>query len=360
MSITQERDSAFWMVIATQNGTQTPYNFQTQDKAEQFLQSLAGDAKIDGVQLMKMQSQSGSPVTYQVPMMPNEVAKLPVKGRRVQPKLLQAHNTEWNAERLKIPELEWAGHGSCEGRHRYEFIGHVNALIALGCVEHHMLDVGVSGIKNVSGYETQSLANDRFRLVLNRDAPLDEADLRATQNRPARRPSRTHDPISTGLRDAAILIRKYPRELREKLSAGICESNGNGWQLLESFPLLAVLVFTFNDRPARSAKALVRQGAKTREIAEAVEVPMFFKRFMPQVIGRLLKVHASLSRHPNVVSHHCPQKVTEQSSWLVSISKGLSSGSEDFAIWLAVHWQDLREKEEDLQQIRSVVCDLRD
>ena len=43
-----------------------------------------------------------------------------------------------------------------------------------------------------------------------------------------------------------------------------------------------------------------------------------------------------------------------------NISKALGSGSEDFAIWVAVHWQDLCEKESDLRQVRSIVCDLRD
>jgi hypothetical protein len=61
-----------------------------------------------------------------------------------------------------------------------------------------------------------------------------------------------------------------------------------------------------------------------------------------------------------VISHHCPKKAVEQGSWLSSIGKALSSGSEDFAFWIAVHWQDLCEKESDLQVVRSTVCDLRD
>ncbi len=46
------------MVVATQNGAQTPYNFPTQSKAQRFMQGLSG---IDGVQLLKMQ---GDPVQY--------------------------------------------------------------------------------------------------------------------------------------------------------------------------------------------------------------------------------------------------------------------------------------------------------
>ena len=105
---------------------------------------------------------------------------------------------------------------------------------------------------------------------------------------------------------------------------------------------------------------LVRQGAKTRAIAEVVDVPMSFKRFIPKVSDRLLKHHEVLARHPNVVSHHCPSKPADQGSWLTNFGKALSSGSEDFAFWIAVHWQDLHEREPSLKIIRSTVCDLRD
>ena len=48
-----------------------------------------------------------------------------------------------------------------------------------------------------------------------------------------------------------------------------------------------------------------------------------------------------------------------QISWLRNISKALGSGSEDFAIWVAVHWQHLGDGS-NLHRVLSVVCDLRD
>ena len=350
----------FWMVITTKNGAQTPYNFQTQDKAEQFLQNLAGDAKIDGVQLMKMQSTSKSPVTYHAPNIPDGIMRPPVKGKPVQPKLLEDHNADLNVEMLNIPGLEWAGHGSLNGSHYYEFIGHFNAIIALGCVEHSMLDVGRSGKKHGEGFETQAFVNERFRLELQTDTELNEEGLKAAKTSPRSRPAQTHDPISTALKSASNLIHKYPSNLRGQLSAGICDSNGNGWQLLESFPLLAVRVFAFNDQAAVTAKALVRRGAKTREIAEAVNVPMCFKRFVPKATNRLLKVRDLLSKHTDVVSHHCPERAADQGSWLSNIRKARSSGNSEFAIWVAVHWPELVAIEKDLHSLQSKICDLRD
>ena len=340
---------AFWMVVAIKNGAQTPYNFPTQSKAQQFMQSLTG---IDGVQLLKMQ---GNPVQNHTA---EPVSGPPAKGKYVQPNLLSSHLSEWNPEVLNISGLEWAGHGSRGDSHRYELIGHHDALLALACVEPHMLAVGLSRKKQGEGYKTQTLVNDRFRLELWRDFKLDEATLKPTQRNVAK--AREYDAISFGLHEAAVLVAKYPKELRADLSAGLCTSAGNGWQLLQSFPWLAVRVFAFDDRSAKEARALVRQGAKTREIAEIVDVPMSFKRFIPKVSKQLLKHHEVLARHPNVVSHHCPSKPADQGSWLTNFNKALSSGSEEFAFWVAVHWNDLQERESNLQTVRSVVIDLRD
>ena len=339
------------MVVAIKDGAQTPYNFPTQKKAQLFMQGLSS---IDGVQLLKMQ---GSPVQKHNAE-PVDTTRPPALGKRIQPNLLCANSSNLNPEVLNISGLEWAGHGSRGDSHRYELIGHHDALLALACVEPHMLAVGLSRKKQGEGYKTQTLVNDRFRLELWRDFKLDEVALKPTQKNVSK--AREHDAISYGLHEAAVLVAKYPKELRADLSAGLCTSGGNGWQLLQSFPWLAVRVFAFDDRSAKEARALVRQGAKTREIAEIVDVPMSFKRFIPKVSKQLLKHHEVLARHPNVVSHHCPSKPAQQGSWLTNFNKALSSGSEDFALWVAVHWKDLREREANLQAVRSVVCDLRD
>ena len=147
------------MVVATQNGAQTPYNFPTQSKAQQFMQGLSG---IDGVQLLKMQ---GNPAQYHNDKQVATSAP-PALGKRIQPKLLGSNLLEWNPEVLCIPGLEWAGYCNYGGVHRYELIGHRDALSALSCVEPHMLTVGISRKRQGERYETQTLVNDRFRLEL--------------------------------------------------------------------------------------------------------------------------------------------------------------------------------------------------
>ena len=264
----------------------------------------------------------------------------------------------WNAEKLDIPTLEWAGHGSDGDEHRYELIGHYHALIALGFVEPPMLAVGRSGRKYGPGYQTQALANNRFRLELRLERALDVAELKPEK---AGKPRRSIvDPISFSLKKTSMLVRKYPHEFQPALYTRLCEAKGNGWQLIESFPWLAVRVFVFNDRPANEARHLVWQGAKTREIAEWVNVPMCFKRFAAAHQARLLSVHDFLSKHTDLVSHHCPKRVPDQGSWLSHIRAARSSGSSEFAIWVAVHWPELKAIESNRQLLRSKICDLRD
>jgi len=264
----------------------------------------------------------------------------------------------YNFEDLDIPALEWAGHGSDGDEHRYELIGHYDALIALGFVEPHMLAVGRSGRKFGPGYQTQALANNRFRLELRLEQALDVAALKPEKVGKLRRS--IVDPISLGLKKTSILVRKYPHEFQSDLYKRLCEAKGNGWQLIESFPWLAIRVFVFNDRPASEARMLVRQGAKTRDIAEWVNVPMCFKRFAAAHQARLLKVHDFLSEHTDLVSHHCPKRTADQGSWLSHIRKARSSGSSEFAIWVAVHWPELVAIEPDRRLLRSKICDWRD
>lgn len=93
----------------------------------------------------------------------------------VKPRLAAEHS---HADKLDIPALEWAGHSSDGDVHRYELIGRYDALIALGFVELPMLAVGRSRKKRGPGYETQALANNRFRLELHLEQALDVATLK--------------------------------------------------------------------------------------------------------------------------------------------------------------------------------------
>lgn len=262
----------------------------------------------------------------------------------LKPKLLRGYHKNQSVEVLDIPALEWAGRGRWEERgcDLYEFIGKYDALMALGVAELHMLDLGRSGKKFGPGFETKALANDRFRLELQtNDLDIDAVMARAKKIDldilPARR---QHDPMSSYLYKAATLVERYPKDFRDQLYKGLLDSQGNGWQLVESFPWLAVRIFTEED-DSNTARYLVKRGAKMRDIADAVGMPMCLKRFVPQATFRAAELSDLLCRHPDVVSHHCPEQLQRQRSWLSIIAKAYESGDEDFAVWAAIHWESI-------------------
>ncbi len=275
---------------------------------------------------------------------------------RIKPYMVQFSKTR-NYERLDIPTLEFAGRcketlhtynsDTPQDNARYEFIGSYDALMSLGCVEAQMLDVGKSGKKNREFFNTQKLTDNRFRLELIHADPAEIGAALKAANVIGRTTFPTfirHDPVSAALAKASALIERYPTNLHSRLYSGLCDSAGNGWQLIESFPWLAVRVFVLDDDTAARGRGLVRRGAKLREIAEAAKMAMCFKRFLPKATDHFMPLSDLLSRHTDIVSRHCPEREKQQVSWLSFIAKAYESGEEDFAIWMAVHWSELSKR----------------
>ncbi len=280
----------------------------------------------------------------------------------VKPNLAQyVGHADMEVTKLPFPTLEWAARGRFhhwpEECYWFEFIGKHDALIGTGVAQNYMLAVGRSGKKSGPGYNTQRLANDRFRLELH----TDHSDLEALiSQRPTigkRKEVAQHDTMSSYLQKVVSLIERYPPKLRPQLYGGLCNSGGNGWQLIESFPALAVRIFVVEDDIGNSARHLVGRGAKLRDIAKAANVPMCFKRVAPKATSKLKGLFELLSRYPEVVSHHCPEQERRQCSWLSVIAKANESGDEDFAIWVAIRWEELGDSP---HWMREAVGDLND
>ena len=53
----------------------------------------------------------------------------------------------------------------------------------------------------------------------------------------------TYDDKTLRLKELSKVLKKFPANVRDGLSAGVFDSNGNGWQLIESFPWLAICVY---------------------------------------------------------------------------------------------------------------------
>ncbi len=265
------------------------------------------------------------------------------------------------AEVLNIAGIAWAArqrsYRECDGdprRHRYEFIGPYTAFLVAGLADRKTLATDKSGEKctktpDGSTITINCFTNDVVRAYLwltdgDADA-LDERIARAINadtlpQLPAKPVSNTRDPMTTELQKLEKLVEPFPAKMRVDIYRGISESGGNGWQLLESFPWLAVRAYIFGGETALLARDLIKRGTRTRDIAAEVGLPMAFKRFVPGSMQRLMPVHELLNRNTQLVSHHCPQGKVKQNRWLRAIDRAAQSGDEEFAVWTAIHWLD--------------------
>lgn len=137
-------------------------------------------------------------------------------------------------------------------------------------------------------------------------------------------------------------IRRYPIR-RGNLYAGLCRGGDRAWQLAETFPVLALFLYSRDTDSDcnREARRRVRAGAPLRSVAGMAGVPMAFRRFPPAVANLKLRAGEVLARHPDVIENHAPATVPRLRVWLRAISAAKESGGEDFAVWVARHGEGL-------------------
>ncbi len=83
------------------------------------------------------------------------------------------------------------------------------------------------------------------------------------------------------------------------------------------------------------ALTLVEQGAALKEVARALELPLWLKKLPPEAFaGQLgsLPLSESFARR---ISARMPQSVAESPFWLASVAFAHEAAHEDFAVWLA-------------------------
>lgn len=107
--------------------------------------------------------------------------------------------------------------------------------------------------------------------------------------------------------------------------------------LAESFPAAAyTLAARHGDRQTRlHAARLVREGAKLKDVAQALNLPLWLRRLPPSAfIGKIgpLPDSESFARR---IATRLPSGRTDPSFWLASLTFASTAADEDFALWLA-------------------------
>jgi len=135
------------------------------------------------------------------------------------------------------------------------------------------------------------------------------------------------------------LIRRYPIKYRQDLFKHLCIEGERAWQLADVFPALALYVYLILDEPAEKSElsAMVREGAKLKDIARAARVPLGFRHFPPATLNALCsKAGSLLSNHPRLIDNHAPATVPKMRAWLGAINSAYHKTENiEFVKWTA-------------------------
>ena len=130
--------------------------------------------------------------------------------------------------------------------------------------------------------------------------------------------------------DAIRVARRFTFDLRYKIyRAGVQSLRAR--QLAETFPALAIYLYTCapNER-TREAVRLVEAGARLRDVAAAVDIPMALRHVKP---GAAHLVTKGLTRHGLDVLDCIPHTLPRQRIWLRAVRLAGRKGGDEYAAW---------------------------
>ena len=138
--------------------------------------------------------------------------------------------------------------------------------------------------------------------------------------------------------DAIRVARRFTFDLRYKIyRAGVQSLRAR--QLAETFPALAIYLYTCapNER-TREAVRLVEGGARLRDVAAAVDIPMTLRRVKP---GAAHLVTKAFTRHGLDVLDCIPHTLPDQRIWLRAVRLAGRKNGDGYAAWCAKHISEL-------------------
>lgn len=85
----------------------------------------------------------------------------------------------------------------------------------------------------------------------------------------------------------------------------------------------------------RKALELIENGALLKEVARALELPLWLRRLPPEAFRRDLGVMAQSDAFARRIANHLPRAAGESALWLEAVLFGCKAADEYFALWLA-------------------------
>jgi hypothetical protein len=160
--------------------------------------------------------------------------------------------------------------------------------------------------------------------------------------------------------DAVRAARRFTFAHRESIYRAAALSR-RVLQLTETFPVLAVAIYSDHrtlypraDSDRKSAAHLVDRGARLRDVAAVMNIPMPLQYIKPGVAHWVTHV---VCRHPEFLNF-LPDTTWRQRVWLLLVHLAFQDVDADFAAWIARHMLELPGRRD--QEIRSFASDIAD
>ena len=175
--------------------------------------------------------------------------------------------------------------------------------------------------------------------------------------------------------DAVKAARRFTFRRRERIYRAAALSRA-ALQLTETFPVLAMTIYSDDEhlRPLRNefnwdahkedlkdradrksyAAQLVDCGARLRDVAAVMEIPMALRHIKPGVAHLASNVFC---RHPDLLNF-LPTTMPKQRIWLSAVNWAFHKANAEFARWAAKHVPEIPGRRD--QEVRSFIADLAD
>jgi hypothetical protein len=139
--------------------------------------------------------------------------------------------------------------------------------------------------------------------------------------------------------DAIKMARRFAFRYREGIyRAGV--RSRRALQLAETFPWLALNIYTTypghvtnnQQEQRKAAAALVERGARLRDVAAIMEIPMELRYVKP---GAAHLLSNTFSRHPELVRAFMPDTLRLTRTWLRAVRDADTKAGDEYAVWAA-------------------------
>jgi hypothetical protein len=163
--------------------------------------------------------------------------------------------------------------------------------------------------------------------------------------------------------DAVKAARRFTLAHRESIYRAAALSR-RALQLTETFPVLAMAIYSdhWRLRPARidladrksTAAHLVDRGARLRDVAAVMNIPMTLRHIKPGMAHLATDVFC---QHPELLKS-MPDSTMRQRIWLLVVNSACGRVDADFGAWTARHVQEIAGRRD--QEVASFVSDIAD